>query len=99
MCPASPMSCYWMASAGFEPLLVIAGISLDSSVCPHSVLMLPPTHTVHMVNHTRDSQPHGKTYSILLRCVAKVVLPWTGKLIHEGTTCWTTRIKYVGLRQ
>ena len=70
------MSCYWMASAsaGFEPLLVIAGISLDSSsVCPHSVLMLPPAHTVHMVNHTRDSQPHGKTYSILLRCVAKVV--------------------------
>ena len=67
------MSCNWMASAGFEPLLVIAEISLDSSVCPHSVLMLPPAHTVHMVNHTRDSQPHGKTYSILLRCVAKVV--------------------------
>ena len=78
MLPVSPMSCNWTPPdwlAAFHPLLlVIAGISLDSRValdtsgvptlCPDAATA---AHTVHMVNHTRDSHPHGKTYSIFQR--------------------------------
>ena len=92
MLPVSPMSCNWTPPdwlAAFHPLLlVIARISLDSRValdtgvptlCPDAATA---AHTVHMVNHTRDSHPHGKTYSIFQRLGPIVELSSTGKQIH-----------------
>ena len=76
-------------AASFHPLLVIAGISLDSRVALDTsgvpTLCLDAAtaaHTVHMVNHTRDSHPHGKTYSIFQRLGPIVELSSTGKRIH-----------------